>query len=715
MMNDRGISKTEKEWINSFKARVQEKVAFEGFTDDLHIQKICEDIGLDSSYLHKDCCMMYALWVCLLEAVKNHLSNSALKYPTLEDFLNAYPGRFASESLEEQINLWHTANWMVILFKLIPAKKNKGLALQVVPKLIEGWDAKYVTGSGQTKATQNRVHIFETEGNTRANPRGRVKSKKRPAVKRGGSGKVRARSVLHKPATGGGDKTRKRKIAAMQYSARPTVTGTAMDSRSSSTSVSPPASDSAHAVAYNDGFLAPVGTVSQSREKRRRLSSAKAVEAAEAVAALHPTRYHRHAQALYSSPISSVDVALQHESPGSAARLAVAENPADQGQGQDHSSGNLSDGSTDQEMGDDAMQEDVKKAALMLWRDNSFGLGFDLSRSSSYLKDSGLCQDKDEQLLPLGEMQRGVSWTEIPTMDSASPFPVDPTTDPALMPSPVPSPGPQGVQFRQHLHPVVYRSTSQSQQYQPHHQYHALNQQQILPQLQPPALQLPAAAMVAPVPVPGFGLREIELPVYVPSSGPAPTPAPAEPPMQYAQPGSQLHRSAEISGKMPAILQSQNEKCTAAPQLQGVVEPSSAPAPPLSVAAVPPNLYTPSQVLAPSNTTSAAAATTTNYGECEPHSVLAMLDTNGSNSVGGNSIGGNAIPTDLKSGGAFTTPTLSINCSFKLDHGAGGSGGDGNAAAGGGGGGGDDGNAAAEDVPPETIDQMFAGYQPLHA
>lgn len=103
------------------------------------------------------------------------------KYPTLDSFLEHYDGKFAGETEQEVNNLWQTANWMNVLFGLIPARKNKGLVMQVVPKLIEGWEAKYVTGSGQTRFTANRVHIFEVEGNTKANHRGkhRMSGKKR--------------------------------------------------------------------------------------------------------------------------------------------------------------------------------------------------------------------------------------------------------------------------------------------------------------------------------------------------------------------------------------------------------------------------------------------------------------------------------------------------------------------------------------------------------
>eukprot|EP01035_Chromulina_nebulosa_P018498 gene18498-24215_t len=67
---------------------------------------------------------------------------------------------------------------MSLLFKIIPARKNKGLVIQVIPKLVEGWDVKYITGSGQTKATAHRVRIFETEGEIQAFHRGRPKVKK---------------------------------------------------------------------------------------------------------------------------------------------------------------------------------------------------------------------------------------------------------------------------------------------------------------------------------------------------------------------------------------------------------------------------------------------------------------------------------------------------------------------------------------------------------
>lgn len=62
---------------------------------------------------------------------------------------------------------------MNILFRYIPARKNKGLAIAIIPKLVEGWFTKYVTGSGQKKSTADRVRIFETEGDVKPNHRGK--------------------------------------------------------------------------------------------------------------------------------------------------------------------------------------------------------------------------------------------------------------------------------------------------------------------------------------------------------------------------------------------------------------------------------------------------------------------------------------------------------------------------------------------------------------
>ena len=110
--------------------------------------------------------VLVALWVVFLRAMKIHLgSNAKFKYESLSAFLHAYDGCFDKVELKEQLKLFETANWMAILLPMLVAKKSKGLVLQVIPKMLEGFGVKYVTGSGQSKATSNRVRIFENEGN----------------------------------------------------------------------------------------------------------------------------------------------------------------------------------------------------------------------------------------------------------------------------------------------------------------------------------------------------------------------------------------------------------------------------------------------------------------------------------------------------------------------------------------------------------------------
>ena len=66
-----------------------------------------------------------------LLVLKDNITEEDFKYKTLEEFLASYPGAFDTLDEKEKNNLWHTANWMVLLFQMIPARKNKGLAIHV--------------------------------------------------------------------------------------------------------------------------------------------------------------------------------------------------------------------------------------------------------------------------------------------------------------------------------------------------------------------------------------------------------------------------------------------------------------------------------------------------------------------------------------------------------------------------------------------------------
>lgn len=255
MMNDPSLTVEDKNWIIQFEEAAEQKIKKDGFTDDISLFGIASKIGMDLSCLHKEGPLMYALWFSLLCILKKYLDVQQLKYPTIEQFLAAYPGWFVNECETEKQYLWQTANWMTVLFQMITARKNKGLVMQVIPKVVEGWDAKYVTGSGQKRATANRVHIFEVEGNTKANQRGKLKAKKK-AAELGEEFGVEDLKVK-----------KKRKPISSPFTSASEVA--AIQSLSSAFTTSASALMNAPFT-----FTAPIGTVSQYRDNRLRGVSA---------------------------------------------------------------------------------------------------------------------------------------------------------------------------------------------------------------------------------------------------------------------------------------------------------------------------------------------------------------------------------------------------------------------------------------------------------
>eukprot|EP01038_Epipyxis_sp_PR26KG_P004567 gene4567-6440_t len=218
MISEINLTDEDEIWINKFKVETEHRINSFGIHCDLNIFSISEHIGLDMNSLNKEVSLMYGLWIALLSIYKKYYPSHELKYPTLDTFLNAYEGKFDHEIEQEKNHLWQTANWMSILFKMITARKNKGLAMQVVPKVIEGMTAKYVTGSGQTRATANRVHIFEVEGGTKANHRGKIKGSVKSVVKKQISNvesSIKSDDIYSNLMTGNEFKMKKRKRGLM--------------------------------------------------------------------------------------------------------------------------------------------------------------------------------------------------------------------------------------------------------------------------------------------------------------------------------------------------------------------------------------------------------------------------------------------------------------------------------------------------------------------
>jgi len=108
--------------------------------------------------------LIWAIYVWILHLLKLYLRPEDFKYTSMYgDYREVYSDKFDSQTEEEQTKLFHTANWMVIFFQLVPPMHNKIMAINVVPKFLEGWEVKYTTGKGMTRATKNRYEIIHIE------------------------------------------------------------------------------------------------------------------------------------------------------------------------------------------------------------------------------------------------------------------------------------------------------------------------------------------------------------------------------------------------------------------------------------------------------------------------------------------------------------------------------------------------------------------------
>lgn len=54
---------------------------------------------------------------------------------------------------------------MDLAFFTIQPRNNKTFILNLIPRIVEGKNARYITGSGQTRPTADRVNLFRMEGN----------------------------------------------------------------------------------------------------------------------------------------------------------------------------------------------------------------------------------------------------------------------------------------------------------------------------------------------------------------------------------------------------------------------------------------------------------------------------------------------------------------------------------------------------------------------
>lgn len=98
--------------------------------------------------------------------------------------MKSYPEFRVRISLEQNL-LHQTAEWINLCFYTLKPANNKGFFISLIPRIVEGPNCKYVTGSGETTQTADRVTVFRTEGNCvkiQRLPRKRARVEPRPSL-----------------------------------------------------------------------------------------------------------------------------------------------------------------------------------------------------------------------------------------------------------------------------------------------------------------------------------------------------------------------------------------------------------------------------------------------------------------------------------------------------------------------------------------------------
>lgn len=149
--------------LAKFRCTAEHVARHAGIRGDWSVSHVAEIAGIELDAIHRESALGLALWVAWLQVTAQFTPRAELKYQCVADFLAVYVCFVGYDDAKRE-HLMHVANWMAYLLSKIPARKNKGFALQVVPKLLEGWRARYITGSGQSRATEDRVKIYEVEG-----------------------------------------------------------------------------------------------------------------------------------------------------------------------------------------------------------------------------------------------------------------------------------------------------------------------------------------------------------------------------------------------------------------------------------------------------------------------------------------------------------------------------------------------------------------------
>ena len=127
-------------------------------------------LGLDVHLLHREderrliFEAAYVMTLFMMPSSRQYIISS------IEELTGKYPS-FVRVEEKELMTLLKYRNMMAIAILVLPPKSKKAHLLDLVTRIVEGNDVRYITGSGETVSTRRRVTIYETEGNITPLPR----------------------------------------------------------------------------------------------------------------------------------------------------------------------------------------------------------------------------------------------------------------------------------------------------------------------------------------------------------------------------------------------------------------------------------------------------------------------------------------------------------------------------------------------------------------
>lgn len=140
--------------IDKIDIKLCNRVASDFLGDDLtRIKKTDERrLAFEASFV-----MLYSV------KPRHHQSTNSMLVRDFQTFLSLYP-EFGTLDCSELSLLLSFRNVMKLAQQVIPPKHHKNQLLDIVTRITEGYRRRYVTGGGQTAATNRRVLIYQREG-----------------------------------------------------------------------------------------------------------------------------------------------------------------------------------------------------------------------------------------------------------------------------------------------------------------------------------------------------------------------------------------------------------------------------------------------------------------------------------------------------------------------------------------------------------------------